>query len=193
MHATCLIRLPEVTGRAVTIWHVDESQYQRAVERLTKVNDVIAKLEPAIQSEAFSILKPWVVAEGGDGEAEAGTGGGGETEHPKPRGGPVDYDVLIEKHESDKDYENATLALAIVYDRHGRGPFDLQPINAVAKEFNLTIPKRLDKFLNGAKRDGNEVLRKQAEGWKVTPSGEKWLKGKYGVTRGKKPLATEAS
>jgi hypothetical protein len=40
----------------------------------------------------------------------------------------------------------------------------------------------------GAKRDGKEVLRKQTDGWKITPSGEAWLKTTYGVSRGKEPL-----
>jgi hypothetical protein len=176
---------------------MDEAAFNETVERLKKVNGIISNLDPAIRAEAFELLAPYVTG-GGATEAEASEGDGDAAAATrKASGGAVDYNVLIEKFESDKDYENAMLVLAIVYDRHGRGPMQLSHIKVVSEEFNLTVPERLDKFFGPAKRgvnktDKKEVLRKQSDGWKITPSGEAWLKHTYGVTRGKKPLPAAA-
>lgn len=171
---------------------MDEQEYNQTVERLNEVNKVIEGLDASIRADAFKLLKPYVAA-GAVTDDEDDTEEEGET--PKKQtakrsaGGSVDFDELIETHESDTDYENALLALAIVYARHGKGPYALSLIKGAADEFNLTIPARLDMTFKTLKRDEKEVLRKQADGWKVTPSGETWLKATYGVTRGKQPVS----
>jgi hypothetical protein len=168
---------------------MDEKSFDQTVERLKKVNEVIAGLDEAIRADAFSVLKPYVT-DGGGASAESEDDLDGATANDAGAQKPVTgFDVLIEKHESHKDSENAMLALAIFYGRHGRGPFQLSQIKAVADEFNLTVPKRIDNFFARAKRDGKDVVRKQSDGWKVVPYGDEWLKTTYNVTRGKLPVA----
>lgn len=169
---------------------MDEHEYNQTVERLNKVNEVIEGLDASIRADAFKLLKPYVAAGAAadeEDEVDLNVEESGE-KRQKSGGGSVDFDELIESHESDKDYENAVLALAIIYARYGRGPFPLTMIKDTANEFNLTVPARPDKFFARHKRNGKEVLRKQAEGWKVTPSGEQWLKETYEVSRGKQSL-----
>ena len=71
----------------------------------------------------------------------------------------LDEDALIEEHESDRESENALLALAIYYARYGKGPFKMSALSNVAKERNLDIPNRADMFFKGHKRDGKEIVR----------------------------------
>jgi hypothetical protein len=175
---------------------MDEPTYNDCVARLNSVNAVISKLDPAIRSDAFALLKPYVtdVTSGRGGEAMddeddrdgAGTGA--------VASGATDDERLVEKFESDKEFENALLALAIFYGRHGRAQFTMATIRGIAREFNLDIPDRVDVTLSGMKREGNKLLRKQANGdFKVTPGGETWLKSTYGVTKGKQPVGAANS
>ena len=174
-----------------TLGHMDEKTYEETVERLRKANAVIGELDPAIRTEAFAILRPYVAGSRRQ-QADAQVEDENEGNESEDDTGWSGYDELIEKHESDRDHENALLALSIYYDRHGRGPMELSQVKAVATEFNLDVPKRLDKFFDRAKRDEGEVLRQQSDGWKVTPSGEKWLQKTYGVSRGKRAASETA-
>ena len=94
---------------------------------------------------------------------------------------------MVERYASDKDHENALLALAVYYARHGKGPLALKDIKTIGgDEMNLDLPNRLDRAFADMKRDGQLVMRKAADGtWKVMPSGEKWLRTAYGVTKGR--------
>ena len=171
---------------------MDENAFDQTVERLKKANAVIDKLDPAIRSDAFALLRDYVV--GGDaGDRGRGRGGGGDPKVGQEKRAPLapdaTEDALVERYESDKDFENALLCLAIVYKRHGRGPYpNWDPLKNVASHYSLEIPKALHMTFKTLKRDDQIVLRKQADGWKITPSGEKWLKTTYGVGRGKEPL-----
>lgn len=173
---------------------MDEATFNETVERLKKVSGIIADLDEAIRADAFEILVPYVIGgEADDAEADEGEANA-SAKRRKARSEKVDYDHLIEEYESDKDSENAKLSLAILFDRHGRGPFQMSHIKNIADEFNISVPVRLDMTFKGAaKQDGKEVLRKQSDGWKVTPAGETWLKTTYGVAKGKKPLPTTSS
>jgi hypothetical protein len=185
---------------------MDETQFKERVKRLGEINSVISKLDPAIRGEAFDVLKPYV-SDDDTGKAtrkprSAAPRGQGATAKKSPAKkpatprGPVvaepveGEDELLEKHMSDADHENAMLAVAILYARHGRGPFQMSNITGVAKQYNLNTPARLDMFFKSAKRGEAKalVIRKQADGWKIMPGGEKWLKETYGVKMGRSPL-----
>ena len=156
------------------------------------MNTVISKLDSAIRMEAFALLKPYVTGAptgADDGEVANGIDGNGSGATDAAQSDVTDDEQLVEKFESDKEFENALLALAIFYRRHGRALFAMAAIRAIAGEFNLDIPDRVDVTLSGMKRNDGKLLRKQATGdFKVTPGGETWLKSTYGVTKGKQPL-----
>jgi hypothetical protein len=186
---------------------MEESVFKERVARLRKVNGVVSGLDPVLRSEAFELLKPYITGSpepsrsAGIKVASASakprkTTSAKKTSRSAPNFGPPaaeptdDEDTLIEKHLSDADHENAMLALALFYKRHGRGPFALTYVDAIARQHHLNMPKRQDKFFGGAKRGEPKVavVRRQAEGWKITPSGETWLKATYGVLMGRNPL-----
>jgi hypothetical protein len=168
---------------------MDEQAFAAAVERLKELNKVISGLDPTIRADAFKLLQGYVGADASEAIDDEDEAESAEVKKSSS-GSKVDFDKLIETHESDKDADNAVLALAITYARHGKGPFAMTVIKGVANEFNLTVPARPDMFFKGHKRQEKEILRKQADGWKITPSGETWLKETYGVGRGKQPLST---
>lgn len=187
---------------------MDEGHFKERAKRIQEINNVVSKLDPAIREEAFDMLKGYVTGEDvvtpppkqGKASAAGGTSGTQTRRSPvkKPTTpkSPVvvepgeSEDELLEKHLSDADHENAMLAVAILYARHGRGPFKIAHITGVAQQYNLNVPARLDMFFKSAKRGEPKalVIRKLADGWKIMPGGEAWLKETYGVKMGRRPL-----
>lgn len=170
---------------------------------------MISRLHPVLHADALELLKPYVTGEAmavappssaairrSSHSGSRGRGAPSRSTVTAPKqAAPVappaeDEDALIEQHLSDHDHENAMLALALFYKRHGRGPFSLTHVDAIARQHHLNLPKRLDKFFGRARRGEARVpvVRRQADGWKVTPSGEAWLKAAYGVVMGRDPL-----
>lgn len=187
---------------------MDEISFKERVKRIQEINNVVSKLDPAIRSEAFEMLKGYATEggiepsppRGGQDAKTSGTDGKRVRKPPArsaatPRGPVVaepgeGEDEMLERHLNDADHENAMLAIAILYARHGRGPFKMAHISGVATQYNLNVPARLDMFFKSAKRGESKalVIRKLAEGWKIMPSGEAWLKETYGVKMGRRPL-----
>ena len=191
---------------------MDEEAFKALVKRLSDVNKVVASLDPAIRADAFALMEPYVAGSRADGPQRPARGSGGDATPAGTRAArksaprrpkrakqtavvPTDEEeeALVEQHLSDDDSTNALLALAILYMRHGRGLFDLGHLKGVAQQFNLNVPRRMDKFFLAAKRgdDKRHVLRKQEDGWKVTPSGGDWLNETYGVKMGRDPLPAD--
>jgi hypothetical protein len=174
---------------------MDEPTFKARVARLEEVNAVIAKVEEAIRAEAFDLLKPYISGDAVEGEPDVsntdgngGSGSNGGSGRRRRSGGAFDAEALVDDHESDNEADNVYLCLAIFYARHGRGPFTMPQLKTIAQEFGLAIPGRHDNTIRDAKRDGKAVVRKGADGWKITPGGETWLKETYKVTRGHGPL-----
>jgi hypothetical protein len=171
---------------------MDESEYKTTVERLQAVDGVIKDLDPAVRAEAFAILKPYVTgtaADESDEDEEDGDGGDESTPRPRKRTRKqtLDLDQMVEDYASDRPHENALLALAILYSRRGRQPFQLKEIKAIAEdELNLDVPENMSMTFSGLKRKDALLLRhNKSEGWKVTPSGGRWLEETYKVTKGR--------
>lgn len=164
---------------------MDETAFKELTRRLKSASKVIEELDPVLREDAWAMLRPFVspdeepAHEKHEDRKRQGRDGSGSSKSG------VSEDVLIEEHESDKEADNLYLTLAILYQRHGRGPFSLELIKSVAKSLDLTLPNRPDvTFRNTTKK----VVRKQDNGYKIQPSGETWLKENYKVKKGKQPL-----
>lgn len=163
---------------------MDEAAFKKLADRLKKASTVVEKLDPVIREDAWRILRPFV-------EPDEGSGGAASSKEPRGENGAdplpsnASEDALIEQYESEKEAENLYLTLAILYKRHGKGPFSLEMIRAVGKSLHLSLPDRPDTTLRNSTR---KVVRKQEGGYKIQPGGEKWLKATYGVTKGKQPV-----
>jgi hypothetical protein len=169
---------------------MDEQTYKSTVDRLNEVNAVISKLDESIRAEAWCILRPYVSGDQPVSPSPDRNGEGEKEEEGTPPPPDATEEELIDRFESEQDHENLFLATAITFRRHGRGPFAMKVIKGVAEQYKLSIPKRPDATFGNSPRDGAEVARKQADGWRITTTGAKWLKKTYGVTLGKDPLPT---
>lgn len=157
---------------------MDEKTFKKLSGRLEQANRVIGKLDPILRGDAWAILRPYVTEE----EAQPGSERESSKQRERTPSSNSSEDELIEKFESEKEADNLWLTFAILFKRHGRGPFSLDLIKAVGKALDLTLPERPDTTIRNSTK---KVVRKQEGGYKIQPGGEKFLKETYGVTKGK--------
>lgn len=162
---------------------MDEKTFNDLSKRIRAANKLIAELDPVLRDDAWAMVRPYVA-----GETSTDTGSSdlhSSNDQTQPKTNAEDEDVLIEEHESDKESDNLYLVLAILFKRHGRGPFSMDLIKSTGKHLDLPLPNRPDTtFRNSTKK----VARKQEGGYKIQPGGETWLKDTYGVKKGKSPI-----
>lgn len=181
---------------------MNETDFKETAQRLKEVNSVIAELDPVLREDAWGILRSYISSApqpngpkrkptpkpaGNNRRKRAQSSGGAASKAPVFPPPSSSEEKMIEEFESDKDPENLSLALAILYGRYGRGPFSTPMIKAFAATLKLDIPKRPDKTLRSRK-----TLRQQDGGWKIMPGGETWLKETYKVQRGKDILPSDS-
>jgi hypothetical protein len=157
---------------------------KEVLARLATVNATVAKLDPAIKSDAFALLKPYVL-----GSAKAPRGKPDEdAAEDETHFDSADDDALREflaTHESDKPADNARAIAAFLYAKYGTAPFTTREIKEAADDAGVTVPARVDAMLNGAARDGKKIFQKSGRAFKVSVAGEGILKDMYGVRKGR--------
>jgi hypothetical protein len=179
---------------------MNERQFEAAVERLKAVNAVIEGVDPAIRSDAFKVLEPYVA-----GRSATGDGDGAGDEHERTGSGngvgvgntgkaasaatarALDAEAitqLVEMHEGTNATDNGVLVTAIFYSVYGRGPFEPKDFKTFADRHAMIWPNQYHKAVARRKYDGNAIVRKARDGWYVTTAGEAYFRETYGVKRG---------
>lgn len=98
------------------------------VKRLREVNAIIAKLNPAIRSSAFSLFEPYIA-----GAPIAKGSGAGRGDEPQDSA-TEDADEFFTKHATDnpKPADNAMLVAAHFYSQYGSQSFGSEQIKKIA-------------------------------------------------------------
>jgi hypothetical protein len=162
---------------------MDKDLYDKVVTRLMGVNEVVSKLDPAIRSEAFSILRPYVVAQA----PQNGNGSSISTSTLSPIAGESEFFL---KHQNEKPSENALAVAAFHYAEFGLAPIPPKAVQAIADRVGITVPARIDKTFEGACKDGKALFQKSGAGrFSPTVHGEAYFKAQYGVRKGTKTPA----
>jgi hypothetical protein len=168
---------------------MDEKSFKECARRLKEVNQVVSKLDPAIRSEAFSLLRSYVTEHKTGAPVPAGRS---HTAESQAEAG--DLGELIIKHSSETPAENALLAAGCWYNDYGIEPFSLDAIRKVADSGGITVPARLDMTYSQAKRKGKSLFRSAGRGrFAPTVHGESFMKTTYHLKKGTKRPPTNES
>ena len=167
---------------------MDEKTLNDQTKRLQKINAIIAKLDPAIRAEAFSILKPYVIGHAGRDSHVTGN----KEERGEQGTGDDDAEAFFSSHESKKPADNALLVVAFFYGKYGSEAFSLDEIQEIANDAGITIPERVDMTLRAAKRNGKALFRCLGKGqFKLTVNGEAFVKTTFNVKKGRQKRLSE--
>jgi len=169
---------------------MENSTFQERVKRLIEVNEVIAKLDPAIREKAFSLLAEYVIGQPYRSESAhrvaASSGEPDASESPMMK--------LFAAHPDGKPSDNAILIAASLYKEYGAQPFKLDEMREIAEAVGVTIPASLDMTLRQAQRDGKALFQHTGRSeFKPTVHGELYFKKTYQVTKGTKPRPTQGT
>jgi len=168
---------------------MDKEKTAEIQSKLLEMNKLIAKLDPAIRAAAFDIMVPYYFE---DKPAVRKT----KVEKIKAGGGASskeDVDVsdlgsFLENFEHAKPADNVMLLVAWLYSQYGARPIQAKEIKELSDASGLVIPNRPDNTMRQAKDKGKGLFSQQGKGWKLTVSGELFVKTTYSVKKGSKSI-----
>lgn len=160
---------------------LDEKGFKELVKKLEEINAVIGKLDPAIRSEAFSLLKPYL----GTGHALHGSSSSkGTAAHAE---GVDDAEAFFTKHPEGKPADNAVLVAAYLYSQYGSQPFTVTEVREVAQEVGITIPAHPAMTFKQNQRKGKALFQHVGgDRFKPTVHGEAYFKTTLALKKGTK-------
>jgi hypothetical protein len=188
---------------------MNDDELDEVVERLKRVDKIIAELDPAIRAAAFAVLQAWVVSGSSSAARPSNTaatkkspsrGSKAPMRPDSPDGEAVgdnselDRDEFFLKFNHSKPSDNALLVVAWHYKQFGLAPFSGDDIRQIADEVGITVPARVDMTIANAQYAGKACFNKAGKGrYRPTVHGEARLKRSYGVKKGasKKQPGTE--
>jgi hypothetical protein len=157
---------------------------EEALKKVSKINDVVSKLDSEIKVSAFDFLMrvaftelPKIKSEVDDDKSEETVGSDAET--------------FLSKYSHDQPSDNVFLVVAWLYSQHGIISLTQNIIKDVADNAGLTIPNRPDMTMKKAQSEGKKLFVKSGNGYKLTVNGEAYLKKTYKVKKGNKSLSQE--
>lgn len=152
------------------------------IKKLNEINKAISSLDPAIRTEAFSILKPLYF------DAAPKPKAADESESESTVETLHDTGNFFEKYNHEKPSDNVLLIAAWLYSQYGIFPLTGLRIEQIANKTGLTVPERPDNTMRYAQKNSKNLFRQQGRGWQLTVHGETYLKKNYEVKKGKLPL-----
>ena len=165
---------------------MDKNEVQ---SKLLEMNKIIAKLDPAIRNAAFEIMTPYYFEDQPVSESKPVVKPkGGKRKTSTKESDTSDLGEFISGFEHEKPKDNVMLLAACLYSQYGAYPIQAKEIKDLGNACGLVIPNRSDNTMRQAKDKGKSLFNQQGKGWKLTVSGELFLKNTYGVKKGSKPI-----
>ena len=157
--------------------------------KLLEMNKLIAKLDPAIRAAAFDIMVPYYFEDkpAARKTKEDKTKAGGGTSS-KEDVDVSDLGAFIENFEHAKPADNVMLLVAWLYSQYGTYPIQVKEIKELSDASGLVTPSRPDNTMRQAKDKSKGLFSQQGKGWKLTVSGELFVKNTYNVKKGNKSI-----
>lgn len=168
---------------------MDKDKLHEVQSKLLEMNKIIVKLDPAIRGAAFDIMVPYYF-EGQPGrKAKGGEKPKGEKEKVVEKEVDTgDLASFISTYDLKKPSDNVMLLVAWLYSQYGAYPLQVKEIKELADACGLVIPNRSDNTMRQAKDKGKSLFTQQGKGWKLTVTGELYMKNTYNVKKGSKSI-----
>ncbi|ODC03190.1 hypothetical protein BFW38_06170 [Terasakiispira papahanaumokuakeensis] len=155
---------------------------------LLEMNELISKLDPAIRESAFEVMIPYYFKDAPAKHKPQQTQPAVTQPQENPAPDNTDIGAFISSFEHDKPKDNVMLLVAWLYSNYGAYPIQAKEIKELGDACGLVTPGRADNTMRQAKRSGKALFNQQGKGWKLTVSGELYLKDTYNVVKGNKEI-----
>jgi len=155
-------------------------------KELLEINKFIAKLDPLIRLKAFELLIEDTDANTTKSEGDTVKKGSKAKAIPASS-----FEEFLKKSEHKTPADALELIVAWLYSQHGTIAITTQMVRTLSNSSGLTIPTRPDATMRVATDKGKKLYARDPKGYKLTVSGELYLKEKYSVSKGSKPVPIE--
>lgn len=176
---------------------MENPQLKQLLKTLEEVNSVIKNLDPAIREKAFELVADHLGSDlppARSGEAKAATKAKKKTDNGDPPRQPVDTSstgAFFGGFDHSKPAANVLLIVAWLFSKYGVFPISTAEIKEIADAVGITVPTRIDMTLKVAKRQKKTLFQKIGKNYRLTVSGELFMKETYGVLKGTSPRSSE--
>lgn len=169
---------------------MDGKDFESTTKTLLDINEVVSKVDPAVRVATFDLLvsrylsdisitpKPSVV------KPKVG-------QTPEVQVDTSDLAGFLGLFDTKKPSGAVMIMVAWLYSQYGAYPITAKDIKELADSCGIIVPARPDNTMRKAKVDGKSLFVQQGKGWKLTVSGEVYLRETYQVTKGTKQLSRE--
>ena len=159
---------------------------------LLEINELIKQLDISLRDTALQVLYPIFFPDTSKQEKSAAIG----TKYKKEAEESAvpdtdDLENFIASFEKSKPAANVMVLVAWLYSQYGAYPISPKEINDLGDSCGLVIPHRPDNTMRQAKNDGKGLFQQQGKAWRLTVSGELYIKSQFNVKKGNKPRPTE--
>jgi hypothetical protein len=170
---------------------MDDKDFEATKKLLLSINEVVTKMDPAVRVSVFDLLVSRYL--GKENAAPAITPAAVTTkgQAPKTPADTSDLGAFISSLDTKKPADAVIVLVGWLYSQYGTYAITTKEVKELADSCGLTIPSRADNTMRQAKDKGKALFTQQGKGWKLTVSGELYLKETYMISKGNKSLPTE--
>ncbi len=161
-------------------------------KKLLEINELIKQLDESMRAAALQVLIPLYFSSAGEQPKKA------SADVPDDKTAavsePPDTSALgnfITSFEQSKPADNVLMLVAWLYSHYGAYPIAAKEIQELGDACGLVIPNRPDNTMRQAKSDGKSLFVQQGKRWRLTVSGELYMKNTFKVKKGNTPLPKE--
>lgn len=168
------------------------TKIEDAKTNLLEINELIKQLDESLRETALQVLVPMYFPDTSKQEKSEAIGPKDKKEAEESAVPDMDdIGSFIVSFEKSKPAENVMMLVAWLYSKYGVYPISTKEIQELGDSCGLILPSRPDNTLRQAKSDGKGLFQQQGKAWRLTVSGELYMKNQFKVKKGNKPLPKE--
>lgn len=148
--------------------------------KLSDINAIISKLDPAIKLAAFDFLKDLLLSEHSPDSSTIKT-------KDSPSLTPGDVRDFYASFNPGKPADSALVLSGWFYTQRGNNSFTLEELRTLFDDVGVPMPDRIDMTLRNSARNGKKLFQNAGHGnYRPTVHGENYFKAEMNLKPGKK-------
>lgn len=162
----------------------DDTDFEKTKELLLSINEIVTQMDPAVRVATFDMLTTRYITKKSAAQSKGHVEAKGAASDGDLAPDTGDLGAFISSFDTSKPSEALNVLVAWLYSQRGAQPFSTTELKELADQCGLTIPNRPDMTFKGAKTNGKAIYGQSGRNWKLTVSGELYVKSTYNVTKG---------
>jgi hypothetical protein len=162
---------------------------EEAKGKLLEINELVKQLDDSMRATALQVLFPLYFPTLPELQKKTSALAQEDTKTDvSAQPDTSDLGNFISSFEQSKPADNVILLVAWLYSHYGAYPIAAKEIQELGDTCGLVIPGRPDNTMRSAKNEGKTLFKQEGKGWRLTVSGELYIKQQFNIKKGNNPL-----